>query len=1098
MKSHIFTIICLCFLHINNLYAQDKHITIETTHQPAYKILEYIEDESAYTFIYDANIVNLNYNRSISAKNETIFEILNRLFRDTDIAYTVINNQIVLNKKEAVLLFGQPVRNAQGVITDMADEPIVGANIVVRGKSGGTISDPNGNFRLNVPMDSTIVISYIGYIPQTVLFTGQKLIRVQLEEDVTALEEVVVTALGIRQKEASLPYATQLISGARFSSGSESNFMNSLAGKTTGVQISRSSSGLGGSSKVTIRGHRSVSGNNQPLYVIDGIPILNTSNEQPVSAIGGTSNAANRDGGDGISNLNQEDIESINILKGASAAALYGSQAANGVILITTKKGLANQTRITYSLGITTDQVTNLPKLQNTYGKTALGRSSWGETFDTPVDDPVKNFFRDGQTQNHSFTIANGSEWLQSYLSYANTNAKGTIENNRFNKHNVNIRETMQLFKKKLTLDVNVNFITQQTKNKPTAGGLYMNPLVGLYTFPRGMDMSGYQTNFELHNEERNIPAQNWPFTITDYDQNPYWLINRATNTDKRSRIIAFVTARANITDWFSVQGRGSVDYIDDKYNQKIYATTSPGITGMNGRYIDYSYKETQYYGDLMATFDKSWQNLSINGIIGTSISDNKTNSLRLDSRTASLYYPNVFTVSNINMSTNAHIEENIDAHRQLQSLFSSLQLGYDNSLFLTITARNDWASTLAYTKNEKKGFFYPSFGVSWIADEMIRMPAFVSHGKIRASWSKVGNDLPLFVSNTVSHIGAGGSIQPNDTAPFDELKPEMNNSLELGTEWRLFDNRFLLDVTLYKTNTKNQLFTLPSSAGAAYKYYYVNAGNIQNNGIEIMAGVAPVLRNHFVWKSNINFSRNKNRVKELHKDLTAFVYGDEGISSSYSMRITKGGSLGDIYGKAFKRDAYGTIMLDQNGLPLSIGEGNTEKVGNCTPDFMLGWSNSFQYKDFTFSFLIDGRFGGEILSQTQAILDQYGVSQNTSKARSKGFLYLEGIYITAIQDFYEQIGGRSGVTEYYMYDATNVRLREVRVDYALPYKWIRKTKVLNRVDLSVTGRNLFFFYKKAPSDPDAVLSTNNNNQGIDIFGMPSTRSIGFNLKVTL
>lgn len=1098
MRNPVFFIIAVLFVCVNGLRAQNQPVTIKSDNQPVHRILEQIERQSNYTFIYDANVINIDYTASIDVQNKGVFDVLSELFVHSDVAFTVINNQIILSKKETAMLFRQPVKVISGVVTDTHGEPIIGANVLIKGLLQGTATNLAGEFRLNVPLDSTLVISFIGYVSREIVFTGQTSLFIELEEDVLGLDEVVVTALGIKRKEASLPYATQLIGSNQLSTVKEHNLINVLAGKTAGVQIGRSTSGLGGSAKVSIRGSRSISGNNQPLYVIDGVPILNSSNEQPVSAIGGTANAANRDGGDGISNLNPDDIESVNVLKGASASALYGSQAANGVILITTKKGIANQRKVTYSSSLTIERAAHIPEMQDSFGKTEWGQSSWGDPIGQPVYDHVKNFFRNGEATNQSLTIMTGSERAQAYMSYAYTHANGIMEHNTLKKHNLNMRETLYLFNNRLTLDGNVNLISQKTNNKPTSGGLYMNPLLGLYTFPRGMDMSAYKANYEIHDDERNIPVQNWPFTITDYDQNPYWLINRARSIDKRLRVIAFVTAGLTVTDWLSIQGRGSADYVDDTFIQKIYASTSAGIAGKNGRYIDYSYRETQLYGDLMATVDKSWNNLSFNGVLGASISDNRTNSLRLDSNTASLYYPNVFTVSNINMSTNAYINEQIGARRQLQSLFSMLQLGYRQSLFLSMTARNDWSSTLAYTKSEKRGFFYPSFGLSWVIDEMIRMPEWVSYGKLRTSWSKVGNDLPLFVSNTVAHIGPGGSIQPNDTAPFDDLKPEMSSSFEFGTEWRFFDHRLQVDLTLYQTNTKNQLFTLPSSAGAAYKYYYVNAGNIQNRGLELIVGAVPVLKNDLVWRSTINFSRNRNLVKELHKDLPAFVYGDEGFSSSYSMRLKEGGSFGDIYGKAFRRDENGSIVYDSDGIPLSIGEGNTEKVGNSNPDFMLGWNNNVRYKNCTFSFLIDGRFGGEILSQTQAILDQYGVSETTGKARLRGYVSLEGNRITNVKDFYEQIGGRNGVTEYYMYDATNVRLREMVFSYSFPQRWLRGSGVISEVQLSLVGRNLFFFYNKAPFDPDNVFSTDNSNQGIEIFGMPSTRSFGVNLKVTL
>jgi len=1075
--------------------AQNTKLSIHVDSQPIHEVIEKIEQQTAFSFVYDASIVDVSYPITLHEEG-TVFDLLNSLFKDSNIAYTIMNNQIILSRKETVALFQQRSFRVGGNILDEDGQPIIGANIIIKGTTQGTITDVNGYFNIEVPLDSTIQVTYIGYFPQEILFIGQKSLLIVLKEDTKKLEEVIVTALGIKKKEVSLSYATESFTGSELTRVKDPNIMNALAGKTAGVQVNRNSSGLGGSTRVIIRGERSASGNNQPLYVIDGVPILNSTNEQAFTAIGGIANAANRDGGDGISNLNQDDIESINILKGASASALYGSQAANGVIMITTKSGKAGVKRIEYSSNLSFDKVAYLPNFQNSYGRTDEATSSWGKQTEMIAYDNLKDFFKTSILANNSVAITSGNERTQAYFSYANTTGKGNIENNKFSKHNINFREKGMLFDGRLMLDGNVNLIIQDIENKPTSGGIYMNPLSGLYTFPRGMDITPYKEAYELFDTDRNMPVQNWFTNITDYEQNPYWLLNRAQSSDNRKRIIGSVSANVKITDWFNLQARGSIDNINDKIRQKIYATTSPGIAGINGRYINYSYQEILLYGDLMATINKSWKDFSLNGVIGASISDNSINSLRLDSKTASLYYPNVFTIANINMSTSAYIEEEIDQHRQLQSLFGMAQLGYKESLYLDVTARNDWSSTLAFTKSKNKGFFYPSVGASWIMNTLIKMPEWISLGKIRGTWSKVGNDIPLFVSNPVSHIGAGGALLPNDTAPYDELKPEMSTSIEAGTEWRLFDHRLSFEMSWYKTNTRNQLFRLPSSAGALYRYYYVNAGNIQNQGLEITVGGNPILKPDFAWKTSLNFSRNKNLVKELHKDLPSFNYGQEGFSSSYSMRLIEGGSFGDIYGKAFDRNENGKIKYGENGIPLVIGDGNTVKVGNSNPDFRIGWNHTFQYKDFSLYFLIDGRFGGHVLSQTQAILDQYGVSLNTGEARDKGYVELEGHHITNVRAFYEQIGGRSGVTEYYMYNATNIRLRELSLGYYFPQKWIKKTKVLKELRLSLIARNLFFIYKDAPFDPDVVLSTDNNNQGIDIFGMPATRSIGFNLKV--
>lgn len=1104
----------LCFL-LSALFlctvinAQDTEevlfvLKTDVSGQPISAVLDTIERQTSYSFVYDARVIDLSTPVRKDLKGSRLLNLLYSLFKDTDIAYTIVNKQIILNKKERIInMQKKSVRRLKGVVTDKNGEPVIGANILIKGTTRGTVTDLDGNFEMDLPLKATLLVSYLGYLPQEINYKGERSLQIWLAENPQELEEVVVTALGLHKKEASLPYSTQLVAGEKLVRVKDISFIQTLAGKTAGVQINRTSSGLAGSSRVLIRGCRSVSGNNQPLYVIDGVPMLNSSNEQAVSAIGGTADAGNRDGGDGISNINPDDIESLSILKGASAAALYGSQAANGVILITTKKGQANVQRIAYSSNLVVNTAISLPEFQNDYGMNRETETSWGSKARIPVYDNTDGFFQNGATAINSLSLTTGNEKMQTYFSYANTSARGTIEHNKVRRHNLNFRETAGFFDDYLKLDANINLLTQTIKNRPVSGGYYINPLVGLYRFPRGENIDEYRRNYEIFEADRNLMVQNWYTDAErDMEQNPYWITNRVNSSDDRTRAIASLTASLKITDWLNLQARGTADYTHDLFTQKMYASTAPAIAGVNGRYIDLNHTELLYYGDFMAMINRRWDDFVLTGALGGSINSTTVNSLRFDSKSASLYYPNQFSISNIIMSTAAYIDQKINRKRVIQSVFATAQLGWKESLYLDVTARNDWSSTLAYTKHTD--FFYPSVGLSWIIDHSLKMPEWVNLGKVRAAWSKVGNDLPLFISNPIAGsndmIVAGGAIQTNTKAPFDELKPEMSTSWEIGTEWKLFNYRLDFDFTFYKTNTKNQLFTLPSSAGAAYKYYYVNAGNIQNKGLEISLGVTPVLTSDFLWKTDISFSTNKNEVIELHPDLKTFVYGDEGFSSSYSMRLVKGGALGDIYGKAFERDAEGRIIFteDQEGdlIPNVIGSGNTEKVGNCYPDFMLGWSNTLTYKGFSLYFLIDGRFGGDVLSQTQADMDQKGVSRSSGEARNAGYVDLEGTHVDPAK-FYTAVSGRNGCTEYYMYDATNIRLRELSLGYTFPQKMMDKVKFVRDVQLSFVSRNLFFFYKPAPFDPDAVLSTENNNQGIDVFGMPTTRSLGFNVKLT-
>ena len=988
----------------------------------------------------------------------------------------------------------------KGVVCDAQGEAIVGVNIIEKGTMNGVTTDRRGKFSLEIDLHGTLIVSFVGYRTRIIPVEGRTDFVITLEHDYILLDDVIVTALGLQKKESALSYAAIQVDKDELIRVKNPNMIVALMGKVAGMQVNRSSSGMGGAVKVVMRGNRSVAGNNQPLYVIDGVPMLNESSEQPYTAIGETADAGNRDAGDGISNLNPEDIESISILKGAPAAALYGTQAANGVILITTKKGLAGKQEVAFTSSVAFDKAMMLPKLQNHYGMSDE-IESWGERENITTGNPIPSFFRTGVTAIHSLSFMTGNERVQTYFSYANTMGKGILGKHELSKHNINFRETATFYEGRLKIDGNVNLLSQHVKNRPVPGGFYMNPLVGLYRFPRGMDITEYKEHFEVWSEERHLNVQNWHAPTEDFEQNPYWIQERITSRDQRTRAIVSLALNLKITNCFSVQARGNVDYVNDKFRQKYYASTAPALAGNNGRYIDSGNEQVQTYGDVIGTYKGKFSDFSLDVSLGVSISRKKANELRYDSKTASLKFANVFNIANINMNTSAYISEQIDAIREMQSLFITTQIGFRDYLFLDVSARNDWSSTLAYTSRESRGFFYPSIGVSCLMNRVLKLPEQVTSGKVRVAWSKVGNDIPLYITNPVAHVLAGGGIQASDAASFEEMKPEMSLSVEVGTEWKFFDSRLHIDFTYYQTHTKNQFFKLPAKDGDEYAYRYVNAGNIQNTGVELMIEGTPVEIKNFSWKTGINYAFNKNKVVRLHAELPVFQYGPYGFSSSYAMKLKKGGSFGDIYGKAFKRDTDGKILYEtdgeRQGLPMIEGDGNTVKVGNANPDFTLGWTNTFSWKGLVLSLLVDGRYGGKVLSQTQADMDMYGVTKVTGDARDRGYVMLEGEKITNVKGFYKSIvGGRAGVTEYYMYDATNFRLRELALGYTFPKCWMEATKFFRDVQLAFTARNLFFIYKEAPFDPDLILSTGNDNQAIEVYGMPTTRSMGFSLRV--
>lgn len=993
-----------------------------------------------------------------------------------------------------------PKTEVKGRVTDEAGTPLVGVTVVERGTPNGTATLSDGRFSIQIAAGGALDFSYIGYASRTVEPGSRTGLEVVLKEDVKTIEEVIVTALGLERNYADLTYAADKIKGRELSAVKSSNMILALAGKSAGVQVNSSSSGAGASAKVSIRGIRSVASDNQPLYVVDGMPMLNSSPEQSYSAIGGTADAGNRDGGDGISNLNAEDIESVSILKGAPAAALYGSQAANGVILITTKRGSAEKQQVTFTSNLTFQRPFCLPEFQDRYGVSG-GVESWGARGGVTSYDNVGEFFRTGVTAVNGLSVSTGSELIQSYFSYANTAERGITGKNRLMRHNFNLRATSDILGKRVKLDGNVNFMRQSVDDKPVPGGFYMNPLVGLYRFPRGVDITPYREDFEVYDADRKLGVQNWIAPSDDFEQNPYWIVNRIRSKSLRNRVMASLSADWRVTGWLHIKARANVDHFSDKVRQKFWASTAPALAGANGRYVESSFAETLFNGEVLALFDKrlsdDWK---FSATLGTGLNDRTVNSLRIDSKTASLYYPNIFNVANIVMNSSAYIDEQIDARRQIQSLFATASFKYGESLNFEVTGRNDWASTLAYTDHENSGFFYYSVGASWVINKMFKLPEWISMGKVRLTWSRVGNDIPMFITNPKAHISAGGGVNAADAAPGTNLKPEMTGALEAGAEWRFFGDRLNVNVTYYRTNTRNQFFKLPALSGEAYAFRYENAGNIENEGVEIALSAYPVYGKRITWYSSVNFSQNRNRVIKLHDELREYVYGPSSFSSSYAMKLVEGGSIGDIYGRAFERDGQGRIVYetegDYAGLPRTIGDGNTVKVGNANPRFSLSWGNTVSYKGLSLSLLVDCRYGGRLLSQTMADLDSYGVTKATADARDRGYVTLEGRRIEDVKGFYKLVGGRAGVTEYYMYDATNIRLREMSLSYALPKQLVRRTRVFNSISVSLVARNLFFIYNASPFDPDLVLSTGNDNQGIDVYGMPTVRSVGFNIKL--
>ena len=1005
---------------------------------------------------------------------------------------------------------GRTVNNAgpvTGTVKDETGAALPGVSVVVKGTTTGTQTNINGKFTLSASPGDVLVFTYIGYISQSVTVGSGANYEVTLAPDAKSLNEVVVTALGITKTSASLSYSQQTVSGKELEVAKDASFVNSLQGKVSGLQITSSSSGAGGSTKVVLRGNKSIYGSSNVLYVVDGIPLNPLTTGQPTGIFSGMP-----DGGDGISNINPDDIESISVLKGASASALYGSSAANGVVLITTKKGKAGKTTVSISSNETWDHATNVPTLQSEYAQGSGGVTntssftSWGaKESGGAANGQPSQFFVTGHGAFNSINLSTGTEKNQTFVSYANTHDNGVQPGNTFNRHNISVNNTTKLFDDKMTLTLDGSYISQTAVDRPGSGS-YFNPLTSVYLFPRGMDFNQYK-NYQVFDATRNINIDNWFQPVTsnaDYFENPYWIQYRNPVVFGLNRFLGSVTAKYDINSWLNIQARVKLDDANTTNDQRLYAGSNTLFASSTGHYTYSANQSDQVYSDVLLNVNKDLSpDFNITGTLGASITDGQYSGEGFNDDLGIV--TNYFNVSNLALvkSKNPFSQTN-KTETQSQSAFASVDFGYKKFLFLDVTGRNDWVSALAFTPTNS--FFYPSVGLSDVLSSMVKMPDVVSFAKIRASYTIVGNAIPNFIStNPAQYTLSNGNVSLNQAAPFGELKPEKTHSFEIGTEWRFFHDHLSFDATYYHTNTYNQLFNPTESVSTKYTSFYVNGGNVKNEGFEGSLGYQGKIAGVLQWSSNVTFSLNRNKIISLYTNpetgqvTNQFIFGSS--FDSYSNEARVGHPFNEIYAKDFQRDANGNITVVNTAAAgqtpiykplLEQGSSLTWKdVGNANPDYIIGWNNSFKVKNFDFAFTIDGRFGGFVVDETDAYMDSYGTSVATAKARDAGGVIVNGKTVSA-QDYYQTIGSRQGALAQYAYSATNIRMREASFGYTIPGS-VFGNKV-SSLRLAVTGRNLFFFKLNAPFDPETVLATDNTLAGLQLFGQPSVRTIGVNL----
>ena len=1001
--------------------------------------------------------------------------------------------------------------------------PVAGASVVIKGTTNGTMTDMDGHFTLEgVKKGDIIQISFIGFATQDIPYTGQTALNVKLEEDAQKLDEVVVTALGMKRDKKALGYAMQELKGDELLSSREPNLANSLSGKVSGLQIVRSSNGVGGSSKIVLRGNNSLTGSNQPLIVVDGTPMDNFTGG--VDDVWGNSGA---DMGNGLSDINPEDIESMTVLKGASAAALYGSRAGNGVILITTKSGKKNEgLGITVNAGITTESIFLKPDMQNSFGQGSVGaydnqsRLSWGPKAEgqTVTDwmgrqvplrtyDNIDAFFNTGTSFNEGISFQQNIKGTSVFSSINRSDDAGITPESKLNKTNITLRATTFLDEaEKWKVDAKVNYINLNAHNRPIQGVNPSNAFNTIYNLPRSLNVADFKNSVD---EDGNMI---WWDASKNPQENPYWVTKYRQNNDTRNRLLGNIALKYAPTNWFNVELRGGTDYYTTTKNEIVYAG---GNTTPSGLYSEGS--ETFYENNysFLATANKDNLIDRLGGFVtfgGNLMIQRRT---KMNASAGELLVPNLFSLNNgINKPT---VTSEL-IRRKMNSLYGSLQLNWDGYLFLDITARNDWSSTMS---KANRSYFYPSVSLSGVISDMVpklggQMPEWFTFAKVRASYAEVGNDLDpyqLYNNFTVGKDENGNTTAAPGNVLYDSsVRSELIKSWEAGFDIRFFNNRLGLDAAWYKTNATRQLLNLPMDPFSGYSSRKVNAGNIQNEGVEIsLNGLILDNPKGLSWNSTAQFSLNRNKIIDLYPGVTLY---DIKTLDAIQIVAVQGSYYGDIYGQTFQRvedkndPNYGKIIVGEDGLPL-ITTGKS-KVGNQSPDWMLGWTNSFSYKGFNLSFLVDFRIGGDLYSATASNLYTRGNAAGTVvNGERQDFIvpnsvvqtpngYTENKVPVTHQNYWERIGstGNYGLPEMYTYDATNIRLRNITLGYDFNKAMLKNTP-FQRLHLSATCNNVWMIHYNLPGiDPESVSATNTNATGFENGAAPTSRSFTFNVTV--
>ena len=969
-------------------FAQNSaKITIQKKNISIIEALKEVERQSDLSVGYndsqlkDKPVLNLNL-RAVTLENA-----LSQILKGSGFTYLFKGKYIMIipdNKPKEI-----PAKKVTGKVVDESNEPLIGVNIKVEGSSEGAITDIDGNFTITASPGSTLSFTYIGYASQNVKITDRNIYDVKLLSDTKQLSEVVVTALGIKREQKALSYNVQQVKSDELTQIKDANFVNSLNGKVAGVTINSSSSGVGGASKVVMRGTKSIEQSSNALYVIDGIPMFNFGG-------GGGTEFDSKGATEGIADINPEDIESISVLTGAAAAALYGSNAANGAIVVTTKKGKVGKLQASVSTGIDWMNPFVMPKFQNRYGTGSYGKAngsttlSWGPKLNeaSRMGYEPTDFFETGAVYSNSVNLSAGTEKNQTFFSAAATNSDGMVPNNRYNRYNFTFRNTTSFLNDKMKLDVGASYIIQNDRNMVNQG-VYSNPLVSTYLFPRSDDFSLVKI-FERWSDARKINLPYWPQGEGNLRmQNPYWISYRNLHENNKKRYMMSAGLTYDVLDWLNLSGRIRIDNSNNTYEQKLYAGTIATLTdGNQGHYTIAKNETSQTYADFLVNINKRIKDFTLVANIGTSLSNNASSTFSYGGPIQENGIPNVFNVFDLDNVKKRAVQE---AWRDVTySIFANVEVGWKSMLYLTLTGRNDWASQIHGTTDPS--FFYPSVGLSAVITEMVKLPEWVSYLKVRGSYSSVGSPYPRYL--TIPTFPYDATLQQwkeKSIYPIGTLYPERTNSWEVGLDATLFRD-FKISASFYYANTHNQTFDPQITVSSGYDKLYVQTGSVRNVGVEAMLGYAHTWSG-FNWDTSFTISSNQNTLTELvrnyvhpetgeiiNKDRLPLKTSDGRGLAQAEFILKEGGSLGDLYTRSdVVRDDKGKVQIDATGNVSKVGNLNDIKLGSVFPKANLAWNNSFSYKGINVGFLISARIGGIAYSATQAAMDEYGVSERTA-----------------------------------------------------------------------------------------------------------------------